>query len=351
MIDNSLNVYIPFRLKCGITAQCRLEVFDTFPEILDVIEEDVFNCIRALPPSVHDLVRRTNVWINVSYVYGPLDRPKELKHTTTHHYERWLICVNDIPDKALGIEIYNCNEYLRNRDHWNGCGLLLHEFCHLIHQIILPQGLENKYVKVMYDIAMESGKYEEVIRRDWAYLPCNRDTAYATINHKEFFTELSVAFLSYGYQHLDVAQDSKSMSMYVLSPPFQAPDVLDRQKGQNPMNHEKNSKPFLHVLFQLMKNSIWINSQGHCNKFYPFTNRQLKSFDYDTYVRMTEIWDEIKNWKDPLATEPCWKIAVCWNRQDAGNDMEEKLISNTDIFDIAHFPPRTEDIIPDSVEL
>ena len=91
MIDNSLNVYIPFRLKCGITAQCRLEVFDTFPEILDVIEEDVFNCIRALPPSVHDLVRRTNVWINVSYVYGPLDRPKELKHTTTHHYERWLI--------------------------------------------------------------------------------------------------------------------------------------------------------------------------------------------------------------------------------------------------------------------
>ena len=72
--------------------------------------------------------------------------------------------MNDIPDKALGIEIYNCNEYLQNRDHWNGCGLLLHEFCHLIHQIVLPQGLENEHVKMMYKMAIESGKYEEVLR-------------------------------------------------------------------------------------------------------------------------------------------------------------------------------------------
>lgn len=91
MIDNSRNVYIPFHLKCGLTAQCRLEVFDICPEILDVIEEDVLNCIKALPSSVHDLVRRTNIWINVSYVYGQLDRPKELKHTSAHHYEEWLI--------------------------------------------------------------------------------------------------------------------------------------------------------------------------------------------------------------------------------------------------------------------
>ena len=192
---------------------------------------------------------------------------------------------------------------------------------------------------------------DDDIRRDWAYLTCDRDTAYATINHKEFFTELSVTFLSSGYQYLDVAQDSKSMSMEVLSPPFQAPDVLNRQQQQNSTNHETNRKSFFHIILELMRKSIWISSQSHCNKFYPFTSKQLKSFDYDTYVRITEIWDEIKNWKDPLAEEPCWKITHCWNRQDAANDMEEKLISNNDIFNIAHSPPRTADIISDSVEL
>ena len=48
---------------------------------------------------------------------------------------------NDIPDKARGIEIYNSFEYERMRLHWNGCGLLLHELCHLIHQLALVQGL------------------------------------------------------------------------------------------------------------------------------------------------------------------------------------------------------------------
>ncbi len=91
MIDNSQHVYIPFHLKCGVTARCRLEVFDACPEILDAIEDDIHNCLRALPPSVHDLVRRTNIWINVTYFYGNFDDSKELKHTNTHHYEKWLI--------------------------------------------------------------------------------------------------------------------------------------------------------------------------------------------------------------------------------------------------------------------
>ena len=72
--------------------------------------------------------------------------------------------MNDLPQKALGIEIYNCNEYKRNRLHWNGCGLILHELCHLIHQLLLPDGLENYQIKEAYEIAMRSGKYENVLR-------------------------------------------------------------------------------------------------------------------------------------------------------------------------------------------
>jgi len=91
MIDNSKNIYIPFHLKCGIIAHCNMEIFHTHPDILTTMEDDVRNCIKVLPRSVHDLIRRTAIWMNVSYVYGSLENPKVLKHTTTHHSEQWLI--------------------------------------------------------------------------------------------------------------------------------------------------------------------------------------------------------------------------------------------------------------------
>lgn len=165
MIDNSQNVYIPFHLqKCGITTQCTLQVLNNNPHILQTIEQDVYDCLKVLPQSVHHLIRRTVLWINETYVYGLIEKPKVLKHTTTHHCERWLIGVHDIPEKVLGIEIYDCNEYMRNRNHWNGCGLLLHEYCHLMHQLVLNHGLDNYDVISMYKQAMESGKYEDVLR-------------------------------------------------------------------------------------------------------------------------------------------------------------------------------------------
>ncbi len=72
--------------------------------------------------------------------------------------------MKDIPAKVLGIEIYNCFEYMQNRNHWNGCGLLLHEFCHLIHQLVLPDGLNNDRVKNMYELAIQTGRYDLVLR-------------------------------------------------------------------------------------------------------------------------------------------------------------------------------------------
>lgn len=355
MIDNSENVYIPFHLKCGLTAQCSLEVFDVVPQILDVIEKDVFNCIKALPASVHELVRRTNIWINVTYSYGQSDHPTVLKHTAAHHYEKWLICTKDIPEKVLGIEIYNCFEYLQNRNHWNGCGLLLHEFCHLIHQLVLPDGLSNQDVKNMYGLAMKSKKYQEVLRRDWAYLPCDKDTAYATINHKEFFAELSVAFLSSGHEHLDVVEDfNKSMpiSMDSVSPPFQSTDILNRQQlkdSSHNNNRMMNNYSFQSFLLNLIK-SIWTQQESHCNKFFPFTKNQLRSYDSDTFTHVAKCWASITQWKDPCSTEPCWKTIGCWKGRRVENKMEENLLSN-DFTAQNYLSERMESNILDTVDL
>ena len=75
-----------------------------------------------------------------------------------------------MPDKARGIEIYSCFDFERMRLHWNGCGLLLHELCHLIHQFAVPNGLANSKIIDLYHSAKESGLYDEVLRRDWAGL-------------------------------------------------------------------------------------------------------------------------------------------------------------------------------------
>lgn len=73
----------------------------------------------------------------------------------------------DIPEKAEGIEIYNCFDYQVMRLHWNGCGLLLHEFCHLIHQFTLSDGLDNAKVIEAFETATKSGLYDNTLRYDY----------------------------------------------------------------------------------------------------------------------------------------------------------------------------------------
>mmetsp|Transcript_15849 Transcript_15849/g.18416 ORF Transcript_15849/g.18416 Transcript_15849/m.18416 type:complete len:341 (+) Transcript_15849:91-1113(+) len=334
-MDNTQNIYVPFHLKCGINAHCSLDVFNQCPEILEIVEEDMFAILRVLPPSLHKLIKKTNIWINVTYVYGSFDNPKVMKHTVTHHFQEWLMCVNDIPEKVLGIEIYNCFEYIRNRDHWNGCGLLLHEFCHLIHQLVLRDGLDNQYVQDLYETAMKSEKYEQVLRRDWAYLDCDTDTAYGTINYKEFFAEVSVAYLSCGYENLNNV--NASMSMNALSPPIISPEVLKRRSQSTSNTNEskaieEDKQSCLKLVFQINEFFGWSPHKKCCNKFFPFTRIQLKLYDPDTFYNIERLWGEIMQWEEGPAVSSsntdCWKISkiLCskQNSPESEDELEEK---------------------------
>jgi hypothetical protein len=92
----------------------------------------------------------------------------------------------DRPEKMHGVEIYDCQEYLRMRLHWNGAGLICHELCHLIHQFALDNGLANATVVQAYLNAKASQRFDKSKRRDWAGLECDSDIAYALVDHKEF---------------------------------------------------------------------------------------------------------------------------------------------------------------------
>jgi hypothetical protein len=91
MIDNSHITYLPLILPCGVTACCRPDVLVRCPLIFQDLNRDILACLAILPVSTHALIKRTRLWLNTTYYYGPKACPKNVNHSTTHHHEGWLI--------------------------------------------------------------------------------------------------------------------------------------------------------------------------------------------------------------------------------------------------------------------
>ncbi len=123
------------------------------------------------------------------------------------------------------------------------------------------------------------------------------------------------------------------MSIDTLSPPFQAPEILNRRRS-NDLTHSSNNEQqgqdsLFHNFITNLGNVFLTRKGSHCNKFYPFTKKQLKSHDHVTFVHMTEIWRIVASWKDPLANEPCWwTFLVCLKQKGAEAEKEQSLLNN-----------------------
>ena len=303
-IDNRYNEYLPYKLKNGIQCHIQPQVFFSCPQIIDTLTQDVTACLKLLPSNLYSLIQRIPIYINASYQFGPIDKPNRVTHTTAHHSHVWLETMYDLPQKSKSIEIYNAAEYLIMRRHWNGCGLILHELCHLIHQLVLPHGLNNELVLEAFGNILNKERYDTVYRRDWGYSEEQVDCAYATINHKEFFAELSVAYWSRGYDTYLKSQASDK-SLESVSPPFMAIDVLQRQRGTKGarMDYEiynsyKDTLNWKEQVDNVLTGGRAFGT-GHCNKFYPFCCQQFREFDQETFDVFEHLWTCIGKWRDP----------------------------------------------------
>ncbi|KAL7539308.1 LOW QUALITY PROTEIN: hypothetical protein ACHAXR_009172 [Thalassiosira sp. AJA248-18] len=307
LIDNSTRRYSSVRLKCGVTVHVGEHVVGSCPGILEVLNNDLIGCLSVLPPSTRRLVRRTKIWVNRTYSYGPVINPKTVHHTTAHHFPGWLLwkfpdygitistlyalrSVRDNPKKEGSIEIYNAAEYQRLRHHYNGSGLILHELCHIIHQKVLPGGLSNAMVVEIHHIAKLSGKYSKVLRRDWALNDVDTDMAYCIVNHKEFFAEISVAFLADSYHHVD---GTGSTTMATCSPPFVSPAVIERIQQQTAEGSQQTCTSKWRVMS--ITDTMVL---PHCSKFFPFTKGQLRRYDPRVYKCFIKLWLFIEGWED-----------------------------------------------------
>ena len=93
-IDNSQLTYVAINLRCGVKLMCRPDVLTCCRSVLYDIREDLSQCFEIFPSSVHALIRRTRIWVNLSFLYGPRDNLRILRHSTAHHHEAWLLwCV------------------------------------------------------------------------------------------------------------------------------------------------------------------------------------------------------------------------------------------------------------------
>jgi len=291
LIDNTQRRYDPIHLKCGVTVQLGENVLRDSPDILDVLNHDLTSCLSVLPASVGRLVKRTNVWVNRSYAYGCIHSPMVLSHTTAHHFPGWLLRAQDKAVKEASVEIYNSVEYLNLRLHYNGCGLMLHELCHIIHQTTLPGGLSNMLVIEMHKIAKNSRRYSRVLRRDWALKEVDTDVAYCTLDHKEFFAEISVSYLSDFYHDVDGTGSVDNMTK--CSPPFVSPVVLGRMEKMQQECHQP-----VKSIVEWRDLTKFGRGLPHCNKFFPFTKGQLRRYDPRVYKCFTKLWQFIESWED-----------------------------------------------------
>lgn len=206
--------------------------------------------------------------------------------------------VRDNPAKEESIEIYNALEYQKMRLHYNGCGLLLHELCHIIHQKTLPGGLNNAMVIEIHKKAQESRKYSKVLRRDWALKDFDTDMAYCIVNHKEFFAEISVSYLADFYHDVDGAGTTV---MARCSPPFVAPPVIERIYQR--AIEDQVGKPQIEGRQIMLSSTYRVMAKTdmvlpHCNKFFPFTKGQLRRYDPRVFTCFAKLWQFIEGWED-----------------------------------------------------
>lgn len=134
--------------------------------------------IEVVPPPAVSALRAVRVWVEWR------NRPDA--GAEFHVSQRWLEKNGYNPAKAGGIEISNSVNFVNWSRAEQPC-IMLHELAHAYHILVL--GESNPQILAAYRLAVESRSYESV-----DYSGGGKRRAYALVNEKEYFAELSEAY-------------------------------------------------------------------------------------------------------------------------------------------------------------
>ena len=243
------------------------------------------------------------------------------------------------------------------RHHWNGSGLILHEYCHLIHQHVF--GLDALRIQTLYHQAQQSQLYNTVLRRDWAgggggtttttNGVMDTDLAYCMMDCKEFFAELSVTYLA-KHSMFHYLKTASPLNMADCCPPITEPTVIQRIQNSDSKHIIRVSttlnEPDRPIIIQWIESvkryllrSMSNDVTAHCNKFYPFTSGQFQHYDPWLYTEIQRLWCDVAAWEDPhdnntddaLCTTCRWISNCTWIRRQQHNKYEHKFIVDADM--------------------
>ena len=157
------------------------------------LANDLAFAAKVLPPHASEYLRaHCKIWINRSISWGPVVCPIKGRGCCYHPDVEWLRENGLHVEKAKCIEINDGPGYKDDAHLWGPGGVMVHELSHAYHDRMLPDGYDNPDILACYRAAMKDKLYD-CVKVHGTQGPTAK--AYACTNDKEYFAELSTAFL------------------------------------------------------------------------------------------------------------------------------------------------------------
>ena len=158
---------------------------------LAVLDLELGTIARSLPTRTVKALRTVLVWVE----WEDTDDP-DVRRAVAKYYgvfgstALWSLARNKHPLKANTVEVINMHSL--TREHQPGLKfercVLLHEMCHVVHHRVF--GVNNPHVRLAYQQAMARKLYEKSKNVYGRTIK-----PYASLNEREYFAELSCAYL------------------------------------------------------------------------------------------------------------------------------------------------------------
>ncbi|MEM9108658.1 MAG: metallopeptidase [Planctomycetota bacterium] len=145
---------------------------------IDEVHHQLFRITRVVPEEKVKLLRQVPIWIELKNPYS--------SNCQYHPSRAWLEGNGYLPEKANAVELSNAKSFLRSSQGIQPF-VLLHELAHAYHDLHL--GFNDAAILECYKKAKASGAYDKVL-----HMVGRKVSAYAMVDHKEYFAEATEAF-------------------------------------------------------------------------------------------------------------------------------------------------------------
>jgi hypothetical protein len=146
---------------------------------LTLLRLQLFQIARIVPAGAVKKLRAVRIWVE--------EKDPSTPCMAYHPSAEWLREHSTNPAMAGSVQLANARNFLdwTLEQPW----MVLHELAHAYHHKFLDGGFENAEVRVAYENAIKTNRYESVLK-----IGNTEEKAYATRNPQEYFAETTEAF-------------------------------------------------------------------------------------------------------------------------------------------------------------